>query len=131
MAESGASAEITVKCKNEKVKSGALYAEINGQIFPCAQPTHKSLNKYYVSIAGPHKQIAKGNVVVKLFDGESYSELRKARTSEATKAVKPFGEITFYHPGVSSPWIQSEFFGAGLFGLLLWYAYKQRNKILA
>ncbi|CAF2446146.1 unnamed protein product [Rotaria sp. Silwood2] len=129
-AESAAELEITVKCKSGKQPS-TLYADIYGQVVPCAQSI-SSPGKYYVSVAtATHKQLTKGSIVVKLYDDESYSALRKARTEDALKAVKPFGTIDFNHPGASyGPWLPSEFFAVIIFGLIWWAAYRERSKIL-
>ncbi|CAF0808829.1 unnamed protein product [Adineta steineri] len=130
-AESAAQVEITVKCKNGKQPS-TLYADINGQVVPCAQSVG-SPGKYYLGVsAATHKQLAKGRTSVKLYDDDTYSALRKARTDDAVKAVKPFGEVDFYHPGASfGPWLPSEFIAVIGFGLVWWAAYRERSKILA
>ncbi|CAF0778302.1 unnamed protein product [Rotaria sp. Silwood1] len=129
-AESAAELEIIVKCKSGK-QPNTLYADIYGQIVPCAQSV-SSPGKYYVSAAtATHKQLAKGTTVVKLYDDESYSALRKARTDDAVKAVKPFGAVELNHPGASyGPWLPSEFFAVIIFGLIWWAAYRERSKIL-
>jgi len=131
-AESAAQLEITVKCKNGKAQPNTLYADIHGQVVPCAQST-TSPGKYYVSVAtATHKQLPSGRTTVKLYDDDSYSALRKARTDEAIKAVKPFGEVEFYHPGASSgSWLPSEFFAVILFGAVWWGSYRERSKILS
>ncbi|CAF1332625.1 unnamed protein product, partial [Didymodactylos carnosus] len=122
-AETAASVEITVKCKNAKGRTGPLYADINGYIIPCGQSS-KNLEKYYISLAGTHKQVPQGKYTIKLYDVESYSILRKARNEEAAKSVKAFGEVDFHHSGVSTgPWIQSEFFAAVLFIGVWWFSY--------
>ncbi len=69
-----------------------------------------------VSVAtATHKHLAKGRTSVKLYDDDSYSALRKvshlinyeqikyhiylqARTDDAIKSVKPFGEVELNHP---------------------------------
>ncbi|CAF3980295.1 unnamed protein product, partial [Adineta steineri] len=79
-----------------------------------------------------HKELAKGRTAIKLYDDESYSSLRKARTDEAVKAVKPFGQVELNHPGVSyGPWLPSEFFAVSAFGVVWWVAYRERSKILS
>ncbi|CAF5109775.1 unnamed protein product, partial [Rotaria socialis] len=53
------------------------YADINGHVIPCAQSV-SSPGKYYVSVAtSTHKHLAKGSTIVKLYDDEAYSTLRK------------------------------------------------------
>jgi len=130
-AESAAQLEITVKCKSGKQPS-TLYADINGQVVPCAQSV-SSPGKYFVSVAtATHKQLAKGRTTIKLYDDDSYSNLRKARTEDAVKSVKSFGEVELNHPGASyGPWLPSEFFAVIVFGLIWWAAYRERSKILA
>ncbi|CAF0766259.1 unnamed protein product [Rotaria sordida] len=129
-AESAAQLEITIKCKSGK-QPNTLYADMYGQVVPCAQSI-SSPGKYYVSVAAAtHKQLAKGSTVVKLYDDESYSALRKARTEDAVKAAKPFGVVEINHPGASyGPWLPSEFFAVIIFGLIWWAAYRERSKIL-
>ncbi|CAF1052982.1 unnamed protein product [Adineta ricciae] len=129
-AESAAQLEITVKCKNGK-QPGTLYADINGQVVPCAQ-TPAAPGKYFIGVAAnTHKELASGRTKIKLYDDDSYSALRKARTEDATKAVKPFGQVELNHPGVSyGPWLPSEFFAVCTFGLVWWAAYRERSKIL-
>ncbi|CAF2512869.1 unnamed protein product [Rotaria sp. Silwood2] len=129
--ESAAQLEITVKCKSGKQPS-TLYADFNGQVVPCAQSI-SSPGKYYVGVAAAtHKQLASGRTTVRLYDDESYSALRKARTDEAVRAVKPFGEVEFNHPGASyGPWLASEFYAVIIFGLVWWAAYRERSRILS
>ncbi|CAF2099497.1 unnamed protein product [Rotaria magnacalcarata] len=130
-AESAAELEITVKCKSGKQPS-TLYADINGQTVPCAQSIG-SPGKYFVSIAVvSHKQLTSGRTTVRLYDDDSYSAMRKARTDEAVRAVKPFGTVELNHPGVSyGPWLPSEFFAVTIFGAVWWAAYRERSIILA
>lgn len=72
----------------------------------------------------------------------------QAKTDDAAKAVRPFGQVEFYHPvrkyeefctfkylvliqGASyGPWLPSEFFAVIIFGLIWWAAYRERSKIL-
>ncbi|CAF0808131.1 unnamed protein product, partial [Didymodactylos carnosus] len=111
--------------------TGPLYADVDGQIIPCGQHS-KNPEKYYLSLAGHHKQVPQGKHIIKLYDVESYSTLRKARSEEAAKSVKTFGEIDFHHRGVSTgPWIQSEFFAAAIFVGVWWLSYVNRVKILS
>ncbi|CAF0945083.1 unnamed protein product [Adineta ricciae] len=128
--ESAAQLEFTVKCKNGKQPSN-LYADINGQIIPCAQSV-SSPGKYYISgSAATPKQLARGRISVKLYDDDSYSALRKARADDAVKAVKPFGEVELICSGASyGPWLPSEFFAVIVFGAIWWIAYRERSKIL-
>ncbi|UJR37469.1 hypothetical protein I4U23_030172 [Adineta vaga] len=129
-AESVTQLEITIKCKSGKQPNN-LYADIVGQVVPCAQST-SSPGKYYIGVAAStHKQLANGRTSVKLYDEDSYSALRKARTDDAIKAVKPFGEVELNHSDASyGPWLPSEFFAAIVFGLIWWGAYCERSKIL-
>ncbi|CAF1121012.1 unnamed protein product [Rotaria sp. Silwood1] len=129
--ESAAQLEINVKCKSGKQPS-TLYADINGQVVPCAQSI-TSPGKYYVGVAAAtHKQLASGRTTVRLYDDDSYSALRKARTDEAVRAVKPFGEVELNHRGVSyGPWLASEFYAVTIFGLVWWAAYRERSRILS
>ncbi|XP_062871531.1 translocon-associated protein subunit delta-like [Trichomycterus rosablanca] len=111
--------ELSLSCSNG-VQSVALYADVNGRQFPVTRG--QDVGKYQVSWSLPHKQASSGTYVVKFFDEESYSALRKAqRNNEDVDTIKPLFSVNVDHRGAwSGPWVSTEVLAAA-FGILIYY----------
>ncbi|ESN99964.1 hypothetical protein HELRODRAFT_113378 [Helobdella robusta] len=119
--------EFELACSN-KAQDVNLHAEFHGKTFPV---TKISENKYQVSYSEEHKKIPKGSYMLRLFDDEAYSELRKVqRSGEDSSAVKTSFTIDVHHQGTSrGPWIQTEHIATAGVVLVFYLAYSMRNSL--
>ncbi|CAN8018602.1 unnamed protein product [Ixodes persulcatus] len=123
-------AEFDVKCRNG-AKDLALYADVNGKVLPAVRSLDTS--GYQVSWTEELSKAASGEYVIRIYDDEGYTALRKAqRTGEDAKSVTPLFTLNVHHPGTyHGAWVQSEFV-AVLVAVLLWYfAYSSKMKLQA
>merc|ERR1711976_207089 len=120
--------EFNVTCKNG-LKDLSLYAEFQGRTAPASRVA--GTNKYQASFSQTHKKLPAGNYVVRVFDEEGYSNLRKAqRSGENTAEIKSLFDIPVAHQGAwSGPAVQSEFVAAAVAGLVWYLAYNERSKL--
>jgi len=119
---------LSLTCKNG-VKGLNLYAEFNGRTFPASKILDS--DKYQVSFVEEHKKLPGGKYVMRFFDEDLYTDLRKAqRSGEDTASVKSLFNIDIRHQGAShGPWIQTEHAAAGLIALVWYYAYVTRSRL--
>ncbi|XP_072421711.1 LOW QUALITY PROTEIN: translocon-associated protein subunit delta [Chiloscyllium punctatum] len=98
----------------------ALYADVNGKQFPVTRG--QDVGRYQVSWSSEHKAASSGTYLVKFFDEESYSALRKAqRSQENLLTITPLFTVTVDHRGAwSGPWVATEVVAAAI-GLLVYY----------
>ncbi|GCC42909.1 hypothetical protein chiPu_0027156, partial [Chiloscyllium punctatum] len=88
---------------------------------PCL-PSSSLLPPPQVSWSSEHKAASSGTYLVKFFDEESYSALRKAqRSQENLSTIPPLFTVTVDHRGAwSGPWVATEVVAAAI-GLLVYY----------
>jgi len=120
--------DLSLTCKNG-VKGLNLYADFNGRTFPASRLLGS--DKYQVSFVDEHKKLPGGKYVMRFFDDDLYTDLRKAqRSGEDTASVKSLFDVNIRHRGAShGPWIQTEHIAAGLIALVWYYAYATRRRL--
>lgn len=79
------------------------------------------------------KTSSKGEYKVRIFDEDSYGQLRKAqRAGEDLNKVKELTSVVVKHPGVfKGPWVNSEFLATILSVLIAYVAIFSRSKVEA
>lgn len=120
--------DLSLSCKNG-VKGLNLYADFNGRTFPASRILDS--DKYQVSFVEEHKKLPGGKYVMRFFDDDLYTDLRKAqRSGEDTASVKSLFDINIRHQGAShGPWVQTEHVAAALIALVWYYAYVTRSRL--
>jgi translocon-associated protein subunit delta len=120
--------ELSLSCKNG-LKGLNLYADFNGRTVPASRVLNE--DKYQVSFVEEHKKLAAGKYVMRFFDDDLYTDLRKAqRSGEDTAAVKSLFNVEIRHQGTSyGPWIQTEHLAAGLITLVWYFSYVTRSRL--
>ncbi|KAL9921153.1 translocon-associated protein delta [Glossina fuscipes fuscipes] len=120
--------EFSLKCSNE-VKPN-LFAEFPcGKVVPVARVAE---NQYQVSWIEDVKKSSSGSVVVRLFDDEGYSSLRKAQRDGGAKAsnVKSIIDVTVTTKGAyKGPWVKAELVAAFLIAGVAYFAITTKNKV--
>ncbi|XP_002732525.1 translocon-associated protein subunit delta-like [Saccoglossus kowalevskii] len=123
--------EFALSCKDGD-KDLFLHADINGRQYPVSRIIDGN-NEYQVSWTDEHKTTPTGQYVIKFYDEDGYSKLRKAqRSGESLSEIKPLFDVQFNHRGVSTgPYVQTEVLAAFV-GFSVWYmAYNAKSKIQA
>ncbi|XP_076357507.1 translocon-associated protein subunit delta-like isoform X1 [Tachypleus tridentatus] len=121
-------AELVVTCQNG-VKDLALYADVDGVTIPAMKSLDN--NKYQVSWTEVPKKVHDAVRILRMYDEEGYSALRKVqRSGEDTSSITPLFTVTINHQGTyQGPWVQSELI-AVLLAVFLWYlAYSTKSRI--
>uniref|UniRef100_A0A1A9WQL3 Translocon-associated protein subunit delta n=1 Tax=Glossina brevipalpis TaxID=37001 RepID=A0A1A9WQL3_9MUSC len=119
--------EFSLKCSNE-IKPN-LFAE-----FPCGKVVPVACvaeNQYQVSWIEDVKRSSSGNVVVRLFDEEGYSSLRKAqRDGGKVSNVKSLIDVTIVTKSAyKGPWVKAELVAAFLIAGVAYFAITTKNKV--
>ncbi|EEC15348.1 signal sequence receptor delta, putative [Ixodes scapularis] len=125
-------AEFDVKCRNG-AKDLALYADVNGKVLPAVRSLDTS--GYQVSWTEELSKAASGEYVIRIYDDEGYTALRKVqeRCNRTCNILPPLSLLTVLMPlgTYHGAWVQSEFV-AVLVAVLLWYfAYSSKMKLQA
>uniref|UniRef100_D3TNK3 Translocon-associated protein subunit delta n=1 Tax=Glossina morsitans morsitans TaxID=37546 RepID=D3TNK3_GLOMM len=119
--------EFSLKCSNE-IKPN-LFAEFPcGKVVPVARVAD---NQYQVSWIEDVKRSSSGSVVVRLFDEEGYSSLRKAQRDGAKASnVKSIIDVTVTTKGAyKGPWVKAELVAAFLIAGVAYFAITTKNKV--
>lgn len=79
------------------------------------------------------KTSSKGEYKVRIFDEDSFGQLRKAqRAGDDLSSVKELAAVAIKHPGVfRGPFVNSEFLALGLGVAIAYLAFYTRSKIEA
>ncbi|XP_030748516.1 translocon-associated protein subunit delta [Sitophilus oryzae] len=121
--------EITVKCTTGVLSS--LYAELeDGSIIPVAVVAPET---FQVSWIEESKSARSGQRLIRIFDEEGYTALRKAiRNNEPTGSVPEFFSVYVHHSGAyNGPWVKSEFIAVVLSILVSQFALTTKSKIVS
>ncbi|XP_037818868.1 translocon-associated protein subunit delta [Lucilia sericata] len=121
--------EFTLKCGNGAKPT--LFAEFPcGKVVPVAQVGEE---KYQVSWTQEIKKSSSGNVVVRLFDEDGYSNLRKVqRDGGKVSSVKSLVDITINTKSAyKGPWVKAELVAALLVGAIAYFAVTTKSKVQA
>merc|ERR1711862_463603 len=123
-------ADFTLTCSNG-AKDVSLYAETVDGVVGVARSVDGV--KYQVSWVEDAASAKSGDHMVKLYDEQGYSALRKAqRSGEDTGAVASIATINVYHPGAyKGPWVQSETLAIFFAILIYYYAFSQKAQLMA
>lgn len=106
-----------------------LYADIDGVVLPVSVI---GKDNYQVSWTEEIKTAKSGERVVRLFDEDGYTALRKAvRAGESTAAISELFTVSLNHPGAfNGPWLKSEFLALSLSFVVAYLAISSRSKLL-
>lgn len=79
------------------------------------------------------KKASRGDYVVRLFDEEGFSAVRKAvRSGANANSVAELASVIVSHPGAfNGPWVNSVILAAGLSTLVAYVAFSTKSKLLA
>lgn len=79
------------------------------------------------------KKASRGDYVVRLFDEDGYTTVRKAqRSGSNAQAVPELASVVVSHPGAfNGPWVNSEILAAGLSILVAYVAFSTKSKLLS
>ncbi|CAH0562170.1 unnamed protein product [Brassicogethes aeneus] len=120
--------EFDVKCASGAVN--ALYAEIEGNLVPVSVVEG---NKYQVSWTEEAKLAKRGDRVVRVFDEEGFTAVRKAiRAGEDASSVSELFNVVINHPGAySGPWLQGEIVATIVSLVIAYFAVVSRSKVVS
>ncbi|XP_037949382.1 translocon-associated protein subunit delta-like [Teleopsis dalmanni] len=119
--------EFTLTCGNGE--QPALFAEFPcGALVPVARIGD---NKYQVSWTEEIKKGSSGNVVVRLFDEDGYTDIRKAqRDGESINAIKSLIDISVPTKGAyKGPWVKAELLAAVVVSAVAYFAFTTKSKV--
>ena len=121
--------ELIVECDNGA--SPILFAELPcGRIVPVARIDEK---RYQISWIEEIKKGSSGSVIVRLFDEEGYSNIRKAqRDGDKVVSIKSLADIVMAtHKAYKGPWVNSELVAALVVGCVAYFALTTKSKVQA
>ncbi|XP_055859272.1 translocon-associated protein subunit delta [Episyrphus balteatus] len=121
--------EFTLKCSNGEKPQ--LFAEFEcGKVVPVARVGD---DKYQISWTEDAKKGSSGSKVIRLFDEEGYSSIRKAqRDGDKVASVKSLTDITISVPkAYSGPWVNSELVAALVAAFVSHFAFTTKSKLQA
>ncbi|XP_019872776.1 translocon-associated protein subunit delta [Aethina tumida] len=120
--------EFSVQCGSGALN--ALYAEIEGNVVPVSSV---GPNKYQVSWTEDPKTAKRGDRVVRLFDEDGYTALRKAiRAGEDVSSVSELANVVINHPGAySGPWLRGEVVATIISIVIAYFAIVSKSKVVS